>query len=112
MNNLSFGKHIKSARKKKNWTTERLAEMTSINNRSIQQIECGSRSTSLTVLIQLCNALEVTPQYLLSGDLNENLLDEQSEYIQMFETIIRLNKSDFTFINDMIKFVTSSKHNY
>jgi len=110
MNNLSFGRHLQLARKEKKLTVKELASFTNISARSIQQIECGNRSTSLPVLIQFCNALDITPQYLLSGDLNQSLSEKESEYTKIMDTILRLPKREYLLLEDMIHLLIEHKH--
>lgn len=50
-------------------TSEELAEMCDVNAGHIRQIEAGLRSPSLQLLVDICNSLGVSPEYLLSHDL-------------------------------------------
>ena len=59
-------------RKKKGWSQEQLAEMAGISPSFLGHIERGTRVASVDTLVALCNALEVTPDYLLSASLNQS----------------------------------------
>lgn len=65
----SFGKKVRSFRKARRLTQEALAEMADISASFLGHIERGTRTASMDTLIALCNALNVSPQILLSADL-------------------------------------------
>lgn len=70
MDRLKLGRNLFAARKKRKMTAEMLAKKMGISASFIRQIECGSRSPSLGLLIDLCNELEVTPNKVLESDLH------------------------------------------
>lgn len=83
-----FGQKINYIRKSKKITSEQLAEMCDVNAGHIRQVEAGLRSPSLKLLVDICNNLNVSPEYLLSQDLNE-----YENYDSGYEKIIlKLNK--------------------
>ena len=65
MDKKLLGKRINMARKERGWTGERLAEACSINATYLRQIEAGTKVPSLPVFVSLCQALNVSPTYLL-----------------------------------------------
>lgn len=65
MDKKLLGKRINTARKERGWTSERLAEACSINATCLRQIEAGTKIPSLPVFVSLCEALNVSPTYLL-----------------------------------------------
>lgn len=69
-----LGKRLASTRKERNLTQEKLAEMTNLANNYISNIENSRSIPSLETLVKLCEALEITPNDLLTG------ASEQSEY--------------------------------
>ena len=64
-----LGKRINLARKNRGLTAEQLSELCSINATYLRQIEGGAKIPSLPVFIDLCNALEVSPAYLLQDSV-------------------------------------------
>jgi transcriptional regulator with XRE-family HTH domain len=72
MDNKSLGKRINSVRKDRGFTAEQLSERCNINAVYLRQIEGGIKSPSLPVFIDLCNALKISPDYLLRDDLEQN----------------------------------------
>ena len=69
MDKKLLGRKINVARKDRGWTSDRLSESCSINATYLRQIESGAKTPSLAVFVDLCNALQVSPTYLLSDQL-------------------------------------------
>ncbi len=65
----AIGKRIKIARIRSDLTQERLAETVGISTSHMSNIETGTTRISLTLLVSLANALSVTADDLLCGDL-------------------------------------------
>ena len=74
MEENNFGKVLNSVRKERGLTAEKLAELCNINTVYLQQIEGGKKTPSLPVFISLCNALHISPDYLLQNELDNNEL--------------------------------------
>ena len=70
MNYVDLGKKIRQVRRQKSMTQEQLAEKAGISASFLGHIERGTRIASLETLIELCNTLQVSPDYLLSASLN------------------------------------------
>lgn len=81
MERKSLGKRINIARKDKKLTTDKLSEMCNINPTYLRQIESGMKIPSLQVFISICNALCISPSYLLQDEVNtpESQLKEFEE---------------------------------
>ncbi|MBQ2870913.1 helix-turn-helix transcriptional regulator [bacterium] len=94
-----MGKKIKVARKEKGYTQEYLSELVGISNRTLNLMEKGKSGMTIETLIKFCNALNVSPNYVLSYKSNigdkENLLDRFTpdqqrivkEFIDTFEKL-------------------------
>ncbi|MDE6501941.1 MAG: helix-turn-helix domain-containing protein [Ruminococcus sp.] len=65
MDMTSIGKNIRHFRNLKNISQESLAEKTDLSTNYISMIERGEKIPSLTSLIRIANALEVTSDMLL-----------------------------------------------
>ena len=65
MDKTLLGKRINTARKERGLTSERLSEACGINATYLRQIESGAKVPSLQVFVLLCQALRVSPTYLL-----------------------------------------------
>ena len=102
MNYEMLGKRIRDYRKRLHMTQEQLSEAANISLSFLGHIERGSRKASLETLVALCNALNISPQYLLQDSLNETILGmpvtETRKHQQMLQEIsdvfIKYTKSE------------------
>lgn len=69
---ISVGSRIRSARKNLGLSQEQLAESCNLSVSFMGHIERGSRKMSLETLVALCEALNVSADYLLMDDMPEN----------------------------------------
>lgn len=65
-----MGNRIKIRRKELRIKQAELAEMLNISNNHMSSIENGRQKPSLDIFIQICNLLNVTPDYLLLGSMH------------------------------------------
>lgn len=65
-----IGFRLAKRRKKLKYTQPQLAEIVGISKNHISQFENGG-SVSLEVLLDLCDALKITPDYLLLGTIRD-----------------------------------------
>ena len=108
MNDLNYkmGNRIADARKRKKLTQEVLAEKLDLSVKHISAVERGKSSLSLPKLVELCEILDVSLDYLVTGTnfiqtdkplpksmLNVFLSEDSSEidlfleYISLFEKL-------------------------
>lgn len=80
-----LGKRINRVRKERGLTAEKLSEVCSINATYLRQIEGGAKIPSLPVFIAICNALKVSPDYLLRDELADNELIRIQELAELWE---------------------------
>ena len=72
LNYTNIGKRIAKRRKVLGIKQNALADQVGMSNNYLSGIECGKEKPSLEVLIKICNALQVTPDYLLMGNMYSN----------------------------------------
>lgn len=53
-----------------------LAERLDLSNNYLSSIERGKEKPSLEVIVNICNALQVTPDYLLMGNMYSNYVPQ------------------------------------
>ncbi len=93
-----MGNRIKIRRKELRIKQAELAERLNISNNHMSSIENGRQKPSLDIFIQICNLLNVTPDYLLLGSMHaynipQDIIDE-----------LRLcNQSDIELAGDFIE---------
>lgn len=64
---ITFAAHVRSLRKAKGWSQERLAEQSGLHRTYVSSLERGERNVSLDNLGVLADALGVTISELLDG---------------------------------------------
>ncbi len=62
-----LGENIRRLRLLREWSQEDLAAASDLHRTYISQVERGQRNPTLFVLVQISNALQVTPSELLRG---------------------------------------------
>ncbi len=82
----SFAEKLKSLRKYKRITQEKLAEMVDLDVRHIARLEAGEGLPTVTTLLKFCSAFDVTPNDLLSYDKNvykDNLKSDINDMLKL-----------------------------
>lgn len=89
MNQVKIGKFIAERRKDKKMTQSELAEKLNITDRAISKWENGKGMPDSSIMLELCNELDISVNELLSGEkietkdydqkLGENLIELQKE---------------------------------
>lgn len=103
MKELDFdfiGQRIKEVRMDKHLTQEYLANITGVNMSHISNIETSKVKVSLTLLVQICNALGVTIDYLLENEYHNPTSVIEKELLNTIkdmkkekqETLLRIAK--------------------
>lgn len=100
MNN--FGTRLKKVRLDKGITMEKLAELADTTEIAIRSYEKSRRYPNSVMLIRLCNALKVTPNYLLQDEINYNLIEERNNVI---ETIDGLTPKQLQFTKNILEYI-------
>ncbi len=68
MDQIQIGKFIAAERKKKSYTQKELAEILGISDKTISKWERGNGFPEVSLLLPLCNELEITVNELLTGE--------------------------------------------
>ena len=68
---VEIGRRVAKRRRILNLTQEELAELAELSKTHVQNIERGSSKCSVESLMHLSDALQVTPDYLLSGSYKQ-----------------------------------------
>lgn len=103
MQDLDFafiGKRIREVRNSKHLTQEYLAETTGVNVSHISNIELNKVKVSLTLLVQICNCLDVSVDYLLENEYHTPTSALETELLNIIkdlskeklETLLRIAK--------------------
>ena len=94
-----IGLKIKNIRIKKGYTQDFLAEKINISTDLLRNIENGRNIGSLATLINICNALDITPNFLFSDLIN----NKNSEIDQkLHDYISQLSQSNRDVLKEII----------
>lgn len=74
--NVEIGKRVREQRVLMGYTREQFAEALDISKRFATDIELGNRGMSFTTLINLCELLSVSSDYILMGKKEPLLTDD------------------------------------
>ncbi|MCG8542336.1 MAG: helix-turn-helix domain-containing protein [Clostridia bacterium] len=110
MNKVMFGKRIKEIRKLKNITSNKLAELCEIEPSFVRQIESAAKYPSIPVFVRLCNALGISPEYLLKDSLDE--IDEPDNLKSLYNKIKGLTPNEIELAMDILEDITKHRQRY
>ncbi|MBD5088617.1 MAG: helix-turn-helix transcriptional regulator [Clostridiales bacterium] len=88
MEGKGLGKRINMVRKDQGFTADKLSELCNINATYLRQIEGGTKVPSLPVFINICNALKISPDYLLRDALTDNEVSKIRELAELWESAL------------------------
>lgn len=108
MEDKGLGKRINMVRKNRGFTADRLSELCNVNATYLRQIEGGTKIPSLPVFINICNALKISPDYLLQDSLMDNEISKISELTELWENTL---PSEQEIVAIMIRAVLDHKKN-
>ncbi len=90
---IEMGKRISARRKELRLTQEKLAEAMNVSLQTVSCIELGKKAIRPENLVNLCNVLDTTSDYILMGKISE----------KCFSSCDTLSKEDIELINTLIK---------
>jgi len=83
---VSMGARIRSVRERRKMTREVLAEKIDVSVTFVSDMEYGKKFPSVKTLYLLITALDVTADYLLSGDVYDEFDDKEAA--EVFEELL------------------------
>lgn len=90
MDLAKIGKFIQERRKAKNLTQVQLAQKINVSEKTVSKWECGNGFPDTSLMLPLCDALDITANELLSG----KMLASDREYKEQAESnLIKLKQS-------------------
>lgn len=87
-----IGENIRIARTQKGYTQGKLAELLNTSDKFISMLERGASGLSMTSLVNLCNVLNIEPNYLFNGVIKYSD-DEDTCIINNLSTLTSEDKS-------------------
>lgn len=71
--NIEIGLRIRNLREEAKLSREKLAELSSISTQFLADIETGKKGMTVTTLKKICNALNVSSDYIVYGNNDVSL---------------------------------------
>lgn len=94
------GDRIKQYREAKGLSQEDLGDMIGISNRHISSVETGAKKPSLSLIIDIANALDVTPDDLLADYLTGSTKTLKAE---VFDLLTDCNPTEKAILMETLK---------
>ena len=94
MDQIKIGKFIAECRKKNNLTQMQLAEKLNITDRAVSKWENGKAMPDSSIMLELCNALKISVNELLIGEMIEMNKYSESAEKNLLEMVKQKEQSD------------------
>lgn len=103
LDKADMGKRIRAVREDKKMTREALAEKVDVSVNFIADIEFGKKCPSIKKFHLICQVLDVTADYLLSGKVYALDFDQEAveTYGKIMELLGSLNQNQLKSIRDI-----------
>lgn len=103
--NIATGKRIRELREQNGYTRERLGELAGINDKFLYEVEVGKKGLSAQKMFRLSRSLNVSMDYLVTGD------QKGEEYMIATSLLSTFEESEIKIIEDIIrKIILLSKY--
>ena len=89
-----FGARLKALRKQKNWSQKELAAKVAIRFQQLNKYESGLNVPPADMLVKLAHTLDVSVDYLLTGNPMEDSPLASSRLFKRFQVLEHLNQDD------------------
>ena len=106
MDRVLFGKRLNHARKELQITSDELSSKCNINATFIRQIECAVKLPSLPTMVGLCNALGISPNYLLADSLIHKDQEHSIKLMKKIHTLSPKQTEVITALIDVVRLIT------
>jgi len=94
-----FGNRLRMARKDRGLTLEQLAAACSTSETVLRNYEKARKSPNVEMLLRICEALKVSPDYLLQDELSFNPYEDKME---LHRTIGTLTPTSLSLLRDFL----------
>ena len=111
INTKAFGRHLKLIRIKRGITVQQLAAKSGMTQDNIWALESGAHEPSLDTMIKFSNILNISPDYLLSGELSPTLIAAKEAYPKLFNNFFRLSPSELDRVEDIMHILVKNRVN-
>ena len=105
-----IGHNIQLARMKKGLTQEQLAEKCNVSTQYIGTIERGKAPGSILLLIDICNVLDISPNYIFNKLIKNNNDSVDILPAELNVEYLKLKSDNKEFVNQTIKHLYSMQN--
>lgn len=106
----NIGNNIQIARLKKGLTQEALSEKCNVSTKYISAIERGVSSGSISLIIDICNTLDVTPNYIFNSTISNSNDTVDILPLETSSIYLKLKSDNKQFVDDTIKHLYSMQN--
>lgn len=106
----NIGNNIQIARLKKGLTQEALSEKCNVSTKYISAIERGVSSGSISLIVDICNALDVTPNYIFSNTISNSNDTVDVLPLKTSSIYLKLKSDNKQFVDNTIKHLYSMQN--
>ena len=107
-NYKTMGNRIKQRRKELDMTQANLAELIGTSDNHLSSIETGVQTPSFPVFLEICNKLQVRPDYLSLGDMHSNNIEQN-----IIDTMHLCSQHDLEVIQSLVNYLAEkNRHNW
>lgn len=99
----NIGNNIQIARLKKGFTQEALSEKCNVSTKYISAIERGISAGSISLIIDICNTLDITPNYIFSNTISNSNDTITVLPADISSTYLKLKPENKQFVENTIK---------
>lgn len=101
----TIGNKLLTIRKKCGFTQSEVAEKANLSDRTYADIERGTVNMRIETILKICDALQITPDVILTED-NPNLLIKQNElFEQLNECTVKQKETALELLSVYLKSV-------
>ena len=97
---MSFGERLKFWRERQSLTQEQLAARCNSSEQVMRSYEKNRNRPGYEMIIRLCDALLVNPDYLMQDDLSFNPYEDRNE---TFNDIAKLPPADYQLVKGFVE---------
>ena len=108
MDTIKIGKFIAERRKKQNLTQAELAEKLCITDRAVSKWECGKSLPDASIMLELCEILDISVNELLTGEEIEMANYNEQAELNLIEMKKQKERSDNNILRLEVALMTLS----
>jgi len=105
----AFGARVKQLRKQHHWTQKELANRVAVRFQLLNKYEGGQHIPPADTLIRLAEALDVTLDYLLTGNPTGDIPLANSNLFRRFKALETFNEEDKTTVINVIDAIIAQR---